>query len=95
MSLRRRVLLFRTLARDAKHEHEKIQTMRLIRHLLALRAPLPEMTCSILRAVVAVSENSEDSLKLVALETLAELCTVVQGHGFVTVLDIILTILFC
>jgi rapamycin-insensitive companion of mTOR len=65
-------LFLRSLSRDSKHEHEKIHAMRLIRHLFSFGVAT-EIDCSIVKAVIAIAENIEDRLRVIALETLGEL----------------------
>ncbi|TNY18128.1 Rapamycin-insensitive companion of mTOR, N-term-domain-containing protein [Rhodotorula diobovata] len=72
------LLLVRSLARDAKHDHEKTHALRLVRALLALAGSTlghgrDIVPVSVLRGVVALAETPEEALRLAALETLGEL----------------------
>ncbi|GAA5961649.1 hypothetical protein JCM3765_000463 [Sporobolomyces pararoseus] len=80
--------LIQSLARDAKHDLEKEQALRLIRRILELLTTsrvndfdfdlerhhkAHTRLVAILRGVVAIAEQSEEKLRLASLETLGEL----------------------
>ncbi|GAA5853920.1 hypothetical protein JCM9279_007602 [Rhodotorula babjevae] len=72
------LFLVRSLSRDAKHDHEKTQALRLVRALIALAGPSlghgrEVVPVSVLRGVVALAETPEERLRVAALETLGEL----------------------
>ncbi|GAA5937590.1 TORC2 complex subunit TSC11 [Sporobolomyces koalae] len=69
----------RSLARDAKHDLEKEQALRLTRRIIELSPIVSDhpqdraRLVAILRGIVALAEQSEEKLKMAALETLGEL----------------------
>lgn len=68
----------RTLARDARCDLEKEQSLRLVRVLIEHTGPRllearDTMPMSVLRAVIAVADAPEEKLRLAALELLGEL----------------------
>lgn len=68
----------RSLSRNAQHDHEKTQALRLIRALITLAGPSlghgrEVVPVSVLRGVVALAETPEERLRVAALETLGEL----------------------
>ncbi|GAA6063262.1 hypothetical protein JCM10212_004996 [Sporobolomyces blumeae] len=71
--------LVRTLSRDSKHDLEKEQGLRLVRRMLSFSRLVDEpprdrsKLVAILRGVVAIAEQTEERLRLAALETLGEL----------------------
>lgn len=67
--------LIRTFSRNATFELEKTEALLLVRSWFPLSGPGRPSAVSIglIRAVVALSENSEEKLRFLALETLAEL----------------------
>ncbi|GAA6053956.1 hypothetical protein JCM3770_004640 [Rhodotorula araucariae] len=72
------LFLVRSLARDAKYDHEKAHALRLVRALLSHAGTTLAHGCevvpvAVLRAVVALAETPEEKLRLAALETLGEL----------------------
>ncbi|GAA5935683.1 hypothetical protein JCM3775_003381 [Rhodotorula graminis] len=72
------LFLVRSLSRDAKHDHEKTQALRLVRALIVLAGPSlghgrAVVPVSVLRGVVALAETPEERLRVAALETLGEL----------------------
>ncbi|GAA5918699.1 hypothetical protein JCM1841_006247 [Sporobolomyces salmonicolor] len=71
------LFLVRSLSRDSKHDVEKEQALRLVRAMLEhIDSSAPEhrlAATAIMRAVVAIAEQSEEKLRLAALETLGEL----------------------
>ncbi|BGP56841.1 hypothetical protein JCM8202v2_004472 [Rhodotorula sphaerocarpa] len=70
--------LVKTLARDARCDLEKEQSLRLVRVLIEHTGPRllearDTMPMSVLRAVIAVADAPEEKLRLAALELLGEL----------------------
>ncbi|KAM0790272.1 hypothetical protein ACM66B_005576 [Microbotryomycetes sp. NB124-2] len=69
------IYLVRSFARDSKFELEKEQALRLVRTLMVYSiADVNRIVpVSVIRAVVSIAENTEDRMRLAALETLGEL----------------------
>ncbi|KAK4049817.1 hypothetical protein OIV83_003873 [Microbotryomycetes sp. JL201] len=69
------MFLIRTFARDAKFEMEKEQALKLVRTLMVYSVADANriVPVSVIRAVVSIAENTEDRMRLAALETLGEL----------------------
>ncbi|OAV98339.1 hypothetical protein PTTG_25752 [Puccinia triticina 1-1 BBBD Race 1] len=62
--------IIKTLARDHKHDYEKLQALILVRSV----ACHPRfLTLCIARAIVAIAETAEEKLRQLAIETLGEL----------------------
>lgn len=68
-------LFRRSLSRDHKFEVEKEQALRLVRLLLSLPDTDQPVPSSVIRAITAIAEQTEEKLRLAALQTLGELCT--------------------
>lgn len=66
-------ILHSSLSRDHKFEVEKEQALRLVRLLLSLPDADRPVPPSVIRAIVAIAENTEEKLRLASLETLGEL----------------------
>ena len=61
------------MTRDHKFEVEKEQALRLIRFIFELPEAQSTMSVSVVRAIVALAESSEEKLRLSSLEILGEL----------------------
>lgn len=66
-------LVARSLSKDAKCQVERIHALRLVRAFLDVPDGVTEISIGVIRAIVAVAEQSEDKLRTAALETLAEI----------------------
>jgi hypothetical protein len=67
------LFLLRTFSRNASFELEKTQALLLIRSWFTSRQRSSVISVGTVRAIVALSENSDEKLRFLALETLAEL----------------------
>ena len=63
----------RSLARDHKFELEKEQAVRLVRMLLSMPDTDQPVSASVIRAIVAIAESTEEKLRLSCLHILGEL----------------------
>lgn len=73
MSLRLDILVIRSLARDASCHVERLQALKFIRAFLDVMDGVKQLSVGIVRALVAIAEQSDDKLHKIAIETLAEI----------------------
>lgn len=66
-------LIVKTLTKDSKSQIERIQALKLIRAFLDVPGGVDELSVGIIRALVAVSEQSDDKLRNIVTETLTEI----------------------
>lgn len=66
-------LVVKTLTKDSKCQIERMQAIKLIRAFLDVPNGADELSIGIIRAVVAVAEQSDDKLRNIATETLTEI----------------------
>lgn len=80
------LFIIRSLARDSKYQLERLQALKLVRSFLDIPRGVSNISAGVIRAIVAIAEQSDDRLKNVCLETLAEILvqdpqTVSNGGG--------------
>lgn len=66
-------LIIRTLTKDYRCQIERIQAIRLVRSFLDIPGGVLEISVGVIRAFVALAEQSDDSLRNICIETLAEI----------------------
>lgn len=66
-------LIIRTLTKDSKSQIERVQAVKFIRSFLDLPGGVYEISIGLIRALVAVAEHNEDKLRIICIETLAEI----------------------
>jgi rapamycin-insensitive companion of mTOR len=66
-------LIVRTMTKDVKCQIERVQAVRLVRSFLDVAGGVEEISVGVVRALVAVAEQSDDKLRNIAIETLAEI----------------------
>lgn len=66
-------LIARSLCKDSKSQIERTQALRLVRAFLDVPDGVEEIALGVVRAIVAVAEQSDDKLRTAALETLTEI----------------------
>ncbi|RUS14155.1 Rapamycin-insensitive companion of mTOR, N-term-domain-containing protein, partial [Jimgerdemannia flammicorona] len=66
------IFIVRALARDQHHEAEREQALKLVRAFVE-HGGVSYVTQGIMRAVVAIAEQSDDKLRNICLETIAEI----------------------
>lgn len=67
------IFIIRTMTKDMKSIFERIHALKLLRAILDMPHGVNEISVGVIRAIVAVAEQSDDKLKHIALETLAEI----------------------
>lgn len=67
------IFIIRTLTKDSKCHVERIQALKLIRAMFEFPDHERHISLGIVRALVSVCEQSDDMLKNIAIETLAEI----------------------
>ncbi|RUS19260.1 hypothetical protein BC937DRAFT_87759 [Endogone sp. FLAS-F59071] len=85
MRMHLEIFIVRALTRDQHHEAEREQALKLVRAFIEVGA-VGYVTQGIMRAVVAIAEQSDDKLRNMCLETIAEITIfdvdlVVRGGG--------------
>lgn len=85
-SLQTDYLVVRTLTKDSKSQIERVQAVKFIRSFLDLQGGVYEISNSVIRSFVAVAEQSDDKLRNISVQTLAEIFlqnpeAVCQGGG--------------
>ncbi|ANB11878.1 Tsc11p [Sugiyamaella lignohabitans] len=66
-------MIVRTMTKDSKSQLERLQAVRLVRSFLDVPGGVDEISIGVIRALVAVSEQSDDKLRYIAIETLGEI----------------------
>lgn len=67
------LFLIKSFSRNASFELEKCEALLLVRSWLAMDHHPAILSVAVVRAVVSLSENSDERLRYIAIETLAEL----------------------
>lgn len=67
------ISIIRTMTKDSKCQLERIQAFKLIRTFLDLPGGVDEISIGVIRALTALAEQSDDKLRHIAIETLAEI----------------------
>ncbi|ORY30470.1 ARM repeat-containing protein [Rhizoclosmatium globosum] len=67
------VFLVRALTRDHRYDIEREQAMKMVRAFLDIEGAVQDMSFSLIRLLVALAENPDDKLRVVALETICEI----------------------
>ncbi|KAI9828974.1 MAG: hypothetical protein M1819_006473 [Sarea resinae] len=68
-------LVILSLVKEGKASVEREQALKLVRALLDVEDGVYELSCAVVRTIVAVAENPEDRLRNICLLTLAEILT--------------------
>lgn len=66
----------RTFSRNATFELEKIEALLMLRAFFTISSKPSAVTVGIVRAIVALAENTDEKLRFIVLETLAELVVI-------------------
>jgi rapamycin-insensitive companion of mTOR len=67
------IFIVRTLTRDHRYDVEREQAIRLIRACIDIPGASEHIPQSVVRILVSISEQPDEKLKVVCLETLCEL----------------------
>ncbi len=63
-----------SLVKESKASVEREQALKFVRAFLDVKDGVAEISQAVVRTVVAVAEHSEDRLRSICIETLAEIC---------------------
>jgi mannitol/fructose-specific phosphotransferase system IIA component len=66
---------------DHRLESERIEALKLVRCFVTTKEGMQHISDSVLRAVIAIAEQTDEKLRNACLETLGEMGNSVQIHG--------------
>ncbi|KAJ3392033.1 hypothetical protein HDU84_004961 [Entophlyctis sp. JEL0112] len=67
------IFIVRALSRDNRFDLEREQAIKLVRAFLEIEGAVKLLSTGLVRVLVALAENPEDKLRIVALETICEI----------------------
>lgn len=67
-----------SLVKEGKASVEREQALKFVRSFLDVKDGVEEISLAVVRTIVSVAEHSEDRLRCICIETLGEICTLLN-----------------
>jgi rapamycin-insensitive companion of mTOR len=72
--------MLRSLVKETRASVEREQALKFVRAFMEVKGGVREISRAVLRAVVAIAEHTDDRLRMICIETLAEICRNTGTH---------------